>query len=809
MIELGEEWTFLGPGGWNDLDNEGIPSSGAAQAAHMVAEEGIWLIGAANGGIWRTENITKVPNPQWTNVLDGQEDVPCTSISAMHGKGQIVVAGCGASTSSEMGTTWDVANSGDWAGAILSTNGGLSWTHVSGFPMNYYVSAVSVVSEERFLIAVRSRADDGFDGGVWSTRDGGKTFERIFHRPVFDMKRDEKTGRVFLACPFQGATHAVYASDDNGESFREWSEGISWNGERQPFYPTLALGKENIFLGALTVNPSNLSDTNSDLFRRELNASGPWEPVKDAPRLDQDGMPKDRMALLVAPDRENDRVDEHLFVAGNADALVWRVQWRDGTWTRSGATDTADKSYPHADCRQYYWEPSSNSLLLLNDGGAHLRTNPFDAGAGTWRSITGRSGSMELITAYIDPKHPRRWIGGAQDNCVQIFDAKDPLSLARGIVEGDGTVTAVDPTTNPSRLYGTTQFMGNFIDDDAGPNDRLRDDDDDHVGFAFATISDQGEVRLVGVPLLDWFSVEQFPFFEHPFALTVTNESVGAGRPLVLWSRRLGGDGGGAFYTVDTTKADTPRKPKSPFGTFPDPVLDVATDGDVYAFVSGGIVDGRHDDDVLVALNDTHLLHRSGQSEGLVAHRLPVTFARPVEFTFLTPDTYILGPVSHKSTVSLAVAPDDASFVAVTGWQNLSIGGDVGQKPRVFLTADAGATFHDVTGDLFDVTGVCAGDRDTCFDVRPSSLLILPARTASRTHTILVGVVAGVYVLDVDASNLSHFDDASIKWRRLGTCEEFPLVLVGGLSYEPSTDTVVAATMGRGVRALSRATMRL
>ena len=40
---------------------------------------------------------------------------------------------------------------------------------------------------------------------------------------------------------------------------------------------------------------------------------------------DIDGMPKDRMALLVSPADEGT-----LFVAGNADALVWRVDWKQG-----------------------------------------------------------------------------------------------------------------------------------------------------------------------------------------------------------------------------------------------------------------------------------------------------------------------------------------------------------------------------------------------------------------------------------------------------------------------------------------------
>ena len=43
-------------------------------------------------------------------------------------------------------------------------------------------------------------------------------------------------------------------------------------------------------------------------------------------------------------------------------------------------------------------------------------------------------------------------------------------------------------------------------------------------------------------------------------------------------------------------------------------------------------------------------------------------------------------------------------------------------------------------------------------------------------------------------------------WTRLGGCAQLPLVLVAGLSYEPTSDTITAATMGRGVYALKKAT---
>eukprot|EP00966_Prymnesium_polylepis_P273554 6319176-Prymnesium_polylepis.2 len=133
---------------------------------------------------------------------------------------------------------------------------------------------------------------------------------------------------MLAAVPWQepSAAGAVYASSDAGDTFAPWSTGLSWGG-RVPFYPTIALGASHVFVGALTVRPTNLSDTASGLFVRPLSelhsptadAAAGWAPVANTPRLDRDGMPKDRMALLVNPDDE-----ATLFVAGNADALVWR-----------------------------------------------------------------------------------------------------------------------------------------------------------------------------------------------------------------------------------------------------------------------------------------------------------------------------------------------------------------------------------------------------------------------------------------------------------------------------------------------------
>ena len=525
-------WEHLGPAGYVGPDG-GIASAGAAQAAvHLNGTE--WLLATANGGIWRTSDVTARPEPLWAQVLDSAP-VACTSISAMseavHGT---VLAGCGAATSSEMGDRWDVANSGDWGGVMVSRDGGRQWAMTS-FPANSYVSSVVVLSPSSFLVGVRSHLFDtnGSSGGIFKSVDGGTTWAQIFDRPVFELRY--RPPHLLATLPWSGAATAVVVSSDGGRSFVPWASGVDWSG-RTPFYPTLALGQGVVFLGALTVNQSNLSDTASALFVRSLSelpdgrqtrpaAAGPpagWRPVAGAPRLDRDGMPKDRMALLAHPADE-----AMLFVAGNADALVWRVAWREGVWTEAAGRDTSDGSAPHGDCRNYYWEPMGGSLILLNDGGAHMRSQP-DARGGTWHSLAGNTGAMEFISAHYEPA-TNSWVGGAQDNCVQFaFNAKG-TTRAIGFIEGDGTVTAVDNTVTPVRYYGATQFLGNFEDDDApsgAPSRagrrsarrlRPRSHEDERVGFGYATYeASAARLHLTAVPLLPWFDIDQFPFFAHP-----------------------------------------------------------------------------------------------------------------------------------------------------------------------------------------------------------------------------------------------------------------------------------------------------
>ena len=67
---------------------------------------------------------------------------------------------------------------------------------------------------------------------------------------------------------------------------------------------------------------------------------------------------------------------------------------------------------------------------------------------------------------------------------------------------------------------------------------------------------------------------------------------------------------------------------------------------------------------------------------------------------------------------------------------------------------------------------------------------------------MVVGAANGAYATVVQGADGAPRDG---KWQRLGPCSALPLVMVAGLSYDGESDTIAAATMGRGVYVLRNA----
>ena len=430
----------------------------------------------------------------------------------------------------------------------------------------------------------------------------------------------------------------------------------------------------------------------------------------------------------------------------------------------------------------------------MSDGGVFARERPREAG-GKWVSLNGNYASMELLSAHYDWRGDR-YIAGAQDNSAQVTPVNSTAAdVAVGFVGGDGTVTAVDAHATPSRLFGTTQFIGvGTIDIDPsvdgdkrrlGQRDAVGDDDDDCGGLCFV----QGD-KYINVPIDKYFpEPSSFPFFVQPYVLNRFDPT-----KLTFWTNGTAGRPS-AFYQFDLPYSVRAAADIAP----PAKVLESPAGAFFLDFVAGGITAGAEDPSLLLGVSNTHLYVRSAETEegaGMVARRLPVAFARPVtmEYDAAQQGARILGPVTHGRTVSLAVSAADSRVIAVTGWPSVS--SNEGDE-LIFLSRDAGKSWSNVTANLKAASGVVG-------KVRPGGLLIVDGIPGSGNSALLTGTSSGVLAsfFSPAAAAATATSSSVGDWSRLGTCGEFPIVLTADLSYEPHTDRIVAATFGRGIYSL-------
>ena len=154
-------------------------------------------VGAAGGGIWRTNNALS-DNPRWTQISDSfaTNTVGAITIDPTDSSGNTIYAGTGEPNAS--------ADSGAGQGIYKSTDGGNSWSYVSGstFAINRSIGSVVIDPTNSNTIYVgTTRGVRGFSGviggatgnpppgtgqnvGLYKSVDGGNTFSEIFDGPA-------------------------------------------------------------------------------------------------------------------------------------------------------------------------------------------------------------------------------------------------------------------------------------------------------------------------------------------------------------------------------------------------------------------------------------------------------------------------------------------------------------------------------------------------------------------------------------------------------------------------------------------------
>lgn len=416
-------WRSLGP---DRTDSYGNWTSGRVSAiAIHPRNPDIIYIGAAQGGVWRTDNA----GASWRPLSDGECSLAMGSIAIDPVNPDIVYAATG-----------EQHFSGDsyyGCGVLRSVNGGASWEHLGSdvFVGNsggarisrVFVDPVTAGSVSSTTVMAASTV------GLFRSENSGRTWRRVLEGTVTDLvMRPGDPSRLYAAAYRQG----VYRSADGGVSWVASSAG----------WADIRFGRINLAVapsapGVLYASVHDQSDgalLDGLMMYRSDDGARTWQ------RLAAEGASCHEqcwydMTLVVHPeDSERVHLGTIRLYLSEDGGLTFREHHPRGTYV--------DQHLMVFDTLS-----GSDVLYLANDGGVYRST---DAGL----SFTALSTNLAITQFYsgiaLHPSDPAVTLGGTQDQGTQ-RSAAGTATWTR-VMWGDGGSTAFD-AEDPSIWYGEYQ----------------------------------------------------------------------------------------------------------------------------------------------------------------------------------------------------------------------------------------------------------------------------------------------------------------------------------------------------------------
>jgi len=353
----------------------------------------MYYFGATGGGVWKTED----GGLNWKPVSDGSFKTGSVgAIAVSEWDPNIVYVGMG-----ESPIRGNVSH-GD--GMYKSTDAGKTWKHI-GLSDTSQISRIRIHPRDPELVYVAALGHvygPNEERGVFRTRDGGKTWEKI-------LSRDDKTGAIdlildpsnpriiyavlweFFRTPYSlssgGPGSGLFKSTDGGDT---WTEISRNNG-----LPKGILGKIGV-----TVSPANpgrvwaiIEAKNGGVFCSE-DGGETWRKMNEERRLRQRAWYYTR----IYADPED---AETVYVLNTG---FYRSVDRGRTYT--------PLRVPHGDNHDLWIDPgNSKRMINSNDGGANVSYN----GGISWTAQDNQP-TAQFYHVTTDWHFPYRVYGAQQDN---------------------------------------------------------------------------------------------------------------------------------------------------------------------------------------------------------------------------------------------------------------------------------------------------------------------------------------------------------------------------------------------------------
>ncbi|HEX3646534.1 MAG TPA: hypothetical protein VHT95_13060 [Vicinamibacterales bacterium] len=389
--------TVINPNLYQDLRWRSIgPTRGgrSTAAAGVRTQPNVFYMGATGGGVWKTDNY----GVSWAPVSDGQ--IPTGSIGALDvadSNPNVVYAGTG---SEAIRSNVIVGR-----GVYKSIDAGKTWQY-AGLKEVGQIGQLKIHPKNpdiAYVAAIGQPFGWGPDRGVYRTRDGGKSWQKV-------LFINEQTGVVSVAINWSNpnelyagawrgqrrpwtiisggpaAEGGVYKSTDGGDHWSRVSSG----------FPDDLIGK--VWVDIAQSNPKvvyaqiEAKGAKGGLYR-SADSGANWTLVNSSQSLR--ARPFYFNKVFVSPKDEND---------------VWVSELNFHHSTDGGKT-FINVNTPHGDNHVVWFNPEQPRIFIeTNDGGANITQD----GGKSWSSINNQP-TAEMYMVDADEQFPYNIYGPQQD----------------------------------------------------------------------------------------------------------------------------------------------------------------------------------------------------------------------------------------------------------------------------------------------------------------------------------------------------------------------------------------------------------
>lgn len=398
-LYAGMRWRSIGP----DRGGRSIAVAGS------TARPNEYYFGATGGGVWKTTDYGHTWNPV------GDQQFKTSSVGAIaiaQSNPDIVYVG--------MGESCFRGNIIQGDGVYKTVDGGKTWTHI-GLADSQTISKIRIhpTNPDLVYVAVLGHAYGPNDErGVFRTKDGGKTWERVLFRDsktgAVDLAMDPKNPDVLYASLWEvyrtpwsmesgGPGSGIFKSTDGGNTWTELT--------KNPGLPSGLWGKSGISVSGADSNRvyAIIENENGGVFVSD-DAGATWRKTNEDRNLRQRAF---YYTHIYADPVEKDTV------------YVLNVQFFKST--DGGKTFPTTIRVPHGDNHDLWIAPDNNKRMInANDGGGNVSVN----GGETWSGQGFPTG--QFYNVFTTKHVPYHVCGAQQDNSTACISSETNPGAGEG-----------------------------------------------------------------------------------------------------------------------------------------------------------------------------------------------------------------------------------------------------------------------------------------------------------------------------------------------------------------------------------------